>query len=263
VSRASEFAALHRRSEPFVLPNAFDVASALLLADAGFPAVATTSLGVTAAAGLVDGNGTGGRATRELARLLAPRLPVPVSIDAEGGYSDDPGEVADLAAELAGLGVAGINLEDGTMTGLRPAAVQAAIIAGVRAAAPSLFVNARTDTYWLSAGAPQHRLTETVSRLQAYADAGADGAFVPGLWDAQILDVIAARVHRPLNVLWRPGLDLAALGASGVARVSTGSGPYRRALAAAVATAVAARDGLAPPAADISYDDLIATLDGC
>jgi hypothetical protein len=83
---------------------------------------------------------------------------------------------------------------------------------------------------------------------------------VPGLDDLQAVDVITAQVHLPLNLLWRPGLDLARLGDCGVARVSTGSGPYRRALAAAVLTAIAARDGVPPPGQDLSYPDLVAAL---
>lgn len=166
------FAALHRSGEPFVLPNAWDVASALLLADAGFPAIGTTSLGVTAAAGLVDGQGTGRRVVAEVARQVVPRLSIPVTVDMEGGYSDDPGEVAALAAELASLGAAGINLEDGTAAGtLRPAAAQAAILRAVVAAAPGLFVNARTDTYWLHIGLQSGRRAETISRLLAYREA--------------------------------------------------------------------------------------------
>jgi 2-methylisocitrate lyase-like PEP mutase family enzyme len=186
---------------------------------------------------------------------------VPVSVDLEGGYSDDPAQVAALAAELAGAGVAGINLEDGTSSGeLRPAAAQADIIAAVAAAAPGLFINARTDTYWLGIGPEGGRLTETIGRLQAYADSGASGVFVPGLSDQQALAVLTAQVRLPVNVLWQPGLDLAGLGASGVARVSTGSGPYRRALAAGVATAIAARDGTRPPAEDVPYAGLIGLL---
>jgi 2-methylisocitrate lyase-like PEP mutase family enzyme len=261
MSRQHDFAALHRRGDPFLLPNAWDVASAVLLAEAGFPAVGTTSLGVTAAAGLIDGDGTGRAATVALARLITPRLAVPVTVDVEGGYSDDPAEVAGLAAGLADAGVAGINLEDVASGGqLRSVRHQEAILAAVTSAAPALFVNARTDTYWLRAGPEAGRLTETISRLRAYAGSGASGVFVPGLDDLQAVDVITAQVHLPLNLLWRPGLDLARLGDCGVARVSTGSGPYRRALAAAVLTAIAARDGVPPPGQDLPYPDLVAAL---
>jgi 2-methylisocitrate lyase-like PEP mutase family enzyme len=262
-ARSQAFAVLHRRGHPFVLPNAWDVASALLLADAGFPAVATTSLGVTAAAGLVDGTGTGRAATVALAASVIPRLPVPVTIDAEGGYSDDPAAVADLAAELASLGAAGINLEDVAATGeFRPLAAQAAIIGAVSAAAPGLFVNARTDIYWLQHGLPDGRLGETLLRLKAYADAGASGVFVPGLTELDEIEAVTGAVKLPLNLLWRPDLDLPRLAEAGVARISTGSAPYRRALAAGLATALAARDGREPPEPDMTYDALVALLRG-
>jgi 2-methylisocitrate lyase-like PEP mutase family enzyme len=260
MSRARDFAALHRPGEPFLLPNAWDVASAVLLAEAGFPAVGTTSLGVTAAAGLIDGEGTGRAAALALASIIAPRLAVPVTVDLEGGYSDDPAEVAALAAELASTGVAGINLEDVTGGQLRSIPDQAAIIKAVVAAAPDLFVDARTDLYWLRLGPESGRLAQAVDRLKAYADCGARGVFVPALYDLQAVEVVASQVWLPLNLLWRPGLDLAVLGGVGVARVSTGSGPYRRALSAAVATAVAARDGAPPPMQDLPYQDLVAAL---
>ena len=150
-----EFAALHHGERPFVLPNAWDVASGLLLQEAGFPAVATTSLGVNAVAGLPDASGGGRKAAMDLGRTLARRLRVPVTVDFEGGYSDDPAAVAALARDLADAGVAGLNLEDGLPGGgLRQAGDHAAVIAAVVAAAPGLFVNARTDTYWLQTPEP-------------------------------------------------------------------------------------------------------------
>jgi 2-methylisocitrate lyase-like PEP mutase family enzyme len=258
---AHQFAALHRPGHPFLLPNAWDVASALVLAKAGFPAVGTTSLGVTAAAGLVDGAGTGRAATLALAALIAPRLPVPVTVDIEGGYSDDPGAVAAFAAELADCGVAGMNLEDATPARqLRPAAEQAGIIRAVVRAAPGLFVNARTDTYWLSIGQQGERLGATIGRLHRYAEAGAHGVYVPALADLEAIEAVTMQVRLPLNLLWRPGADLAQLGSVGVARVSTGSAPYRRALATALATAIAARDGVQPAGAEVPYAELIELL---
>lgn len=254
MTHASAFAALHRPGHPFVLPNAWDVASALLLADAGFPAIGTTSLGVTAAAGLPDGAGAGAALTVDLAGHLTARLAVPLTVDIEGGYSDDPAAVADLAARLADLGVAGVNLEDGRTDGrLRPIDQHAAIVGAVRAAAPGLFVNARTDTYWLQVGAAGDRLDETIRRLIAYRDAGASGVFVPGLTDLAGIAALARTVALPLNVLWHPDVDLAGLAAAGVARVSTGSALYRHALAAALAVAGAARDGQRPSHTPIEY----------
>jgi 2-methylisocitrate lyase-like PEP mutase family enzyme len=262
-ARQRAFAALHRHGQPFLLPNAWDVASALLLADAGFPAVATTSLGVTAAAGFMDGTGTGRPATLALAAAVIPRLQVPVTIDAEGGYSDDPAAVAELAAELAGLGAAGINLEDVAASGeFRPPEAQAAIIGAVTAAAPGLFVNARTDIYWRQHGSADGRLAETLLRLKAYADAGASGVFVPGLTELGEIETVTGEVGLPLNLLWRPDLDLTRLAEAGVARISTGSAPYRRALAAGLATALAARDGREPPEPDLTYGELVRLLRG-
>ena len=209
MTHASVFAALHQRAHPFVLPNAWDVASALLLADAGFPAIGTTSLGITASAGLPDGAGAGAALTIALAGQLVPRLSVPLTVDLEGGYADDPARVAALAAELADLGVAGINLEDGRPDGrLRPLDEHAAIIGAVVSAAPGLFVNARTDTYWLRVGPEHTRLGETVRRLNAYRDAGAAGVFVPGLSDLADIATVTETVPLPLNILWQPDVDL-------------------------------------------------------
>jgi 2-methylisocitrate lyase-like PEP mutase family enzyme len=185
-----------------------------------------------------------------------------VTVDLEGGYSDDPASVAELAAELASLGIAGINLEDaGTGGDLRPPTHQVSILRAVVAAAPDLFVNARTDTYWLRIGPESGRLAETMRRLLAYQDAGARGVFVPAVTDMAEIEAITSQVRAPLNLLWRPGLDMAQLAGAGVARVSTGSAPYRRALAAALATAVAARDGGLPPDPEVGYGRVVALLE--
>jgi 2-methylisocitrate lyase-like PEP mutase family enzyme len=261
VTGRQAFAALHRPGSPFLLPNAWDVASAVLLADAGFPAIGTTSLGVTAAAGEIDGSGTGRDLTMAMARAILPRLAVPVTVDAEGGYSEDPSAVADLAAELADLGAVGINLEDARGGGvLRSPAEHAAIIRAVVAAAPGLFVNARTDVFWLQAGPAGGRLEAATARSLAYQEAGASGVFVPALTELADIAVLARRIQLPLNVLWQPGTTLAQLGDAGVARVSTGSALYRRALAAAVAAAVAAQQDRPPHGADLRYDGLLYAL---
>ena len=172
------FSALHHTGTPLLLPNAWDHASAVALAQQGFPAIGTTSLAVAAAAGVADGTA----ATRAETLLLARRLgygPYLLSVDAEGGFSDDPEEVGEFARGLAAAGAVGINLEDGRGDGtLTPVAVHAAKVAAVKAAVPDLFVNARTDTYWLGGWE-----AETSRRLDAYRQAGADGVFVPGLSD--------------------------------------------------------------------------------
>jgi 2-methylisocitrate lyase-like PEP mutase family enzyme len=235
----TEFRALHRPGRPFVLPNAWDVASAAALARAGFRAIGTTSLGVAAAAGIRDGEGASKTETLALVGRLAS-VDCLLTVDIEGGFSDDPAEVAALVGGLAELGVVGVNIEDGRADGtLRPVHLHASIIAAVKRVVPEMFVNARTDTWWLRVA--QDR---TAERLAAYADAGADGVFVPGLSEPSRIAAVVAAVDRPLNVLYpASGPSLRQLADAGVARVSTGSLLFRVGLQASVDAALAAREG--------------------
>ncbi|GGJ21478.1 isocitrate lyase/PEP mutase family protein [Streptomyces brasiliensis] len=231
------FAGLHHRwGRPLFLPNAWDHASAAALAARGFAAVGTTSLGVAAATGLPDG----AAATRDQTLQLALTLgsgPFLLSVDAESGFSDEPKEVAEFARELWAVGAVGINLEDG----LGPADLHAAKIAAVKSAVPGLFVNARTDTYWLGDG------QGTLKRLDAYQQAGADGVFVPGLTDPARITALVRHLEVPLNVLYSPdGPALPELAALGVRRVSLGSLLYRRALGAALDAVEGILDGRTP-----------------
>ncbi|AOR31402.1 phosphonomutase [Streptomyces fodineus] len=233
------FAGLHHRpGEPLLLPNAWDHASAAALAARGFPAIGTTSLAAAAAAGLPDGAG----ATREQTLALALTLgsePWFLSVDAEDGFSPEPGEVAELARELWTMGVAGINLEDG----LGPVDRHAAKIAAAKAAVPGLFVNARTDTHWSGDGDER----DTLRRLDAYQQAGADGVFVPGLTDPERIAGLVRHLDVPLNILYSPaGPTLAQLAGLGVRRVSLGSLLYRRALGAALDAVADIAAGRAP-----------------
>ncbi|MCO1595022.1 isocitrate lyase/phosphoenolpyruvate mutase family protein [Micromonospora sp. RHAY321] len=259
IDRRAAFRALHHASRPLLLPNAWDHASAAALAAHGHPAIGTTSLGVAASAGQPDGVAATGAETMALTGRLA-RLPVLLTVDVEAGFSDDPAEVAGYVAELAGLGAVGINLEDGRADGsLADPEGIADKIAAVKAAVPDLFVNARTDTWWLGVAEP---LPQTLARARAYRAAGADGIFVPGTVDLATVRVLAERVDAPLNVLYQPGgPGLDELGRAGAARVSTGSLLFRAALAAAVATADAVRaDGFAAPAELPSYAEVQALV---
>ncbi|GAA3958834.1 isocitrate lyase/phosphoenolpyruvate mutase family protein [Streptomyces marokkonensis] len=254
------FAELHRAGEPLLLPCAWDHASALGLAGQGFRAIGTTSLGVAAAGGLPDG----ASATRDETLRLALTLgsaPFLLTVDAEDGYSDDPDEVGELARQLVAVGAVGINLEDA----LGPADRHAAKIAAARAAAPGLFVNARTDTYWLGDdhgdgdgdGEGAGRFTETMRRLDAYREADADGVFVPGLTDPGRIAALAAHFDVPLNVLYSPtGPAFRHLADLGVRRVSLGSLLYRRALGAALETAAEIVAGRAPGGTTPTYDEV-------
>jgi 2-methylisocitrate lyase-like PEP mutase family enzyme len=249
------FRELHHQERPLVLPNAWDHASAAALAARGFAAVGTTSLGVAAAAGKPDGTGATRDDTVDLARRLR-RLPCLVSVDIEGGFSERPDEVADLVAQLAGLGVAGVNIEDGRPDGtLAPIDDQCSVIGEVHLRVPEMFVNARTDTHWQRRATPA-ALEEALRRVREYADAGADGVFVPGVTGDAAIGALAEMAGVPLNVLFAPGLDLRRLAALGVRRVSTGSLLFRAALTAAVETAAAVAAGGQPAKGLLSYVDV-------
>lgn len=244
----SEFADLHQPGRPLFLPNAWDFASAAELLRAGYTTIGTTSLGVAAAAGKPDSQSAAAEETLAITKLLA-RLPIRLSVDMEAGFSDDPAEVAELAKELAAAGAVGVNVEDGRADlTLDDPARHSAKIAAVKAAVPDLFVNARTDTFWLSDHSAPPPVDETVSRAKTYVDAGADGIFVPGAADIPTVTTLTSAIRSPLNVLYLSGRHtFAELAEAGVARVSTGSLLFRTALGAAIETAKAAHEGTVPP----------------
>ncbi|MFJ8041075.1 isocitrate lyase/phosphoenolpyruvate mutase family protein [Kitasatospora sp. NPDC096147] len=220
--KATAFRALHVPGRPLVLPNAWDVASALLVARAGAQAVATTSAGVAWSLGEPDG----GRLDRErglaaIARITSA-VDLPVTADIERGFAEEPDGVYRTVTGVLEAGAVGINLEDG----LRPVAEQVARIAAARAAADAagipLYLNARIDTHRLPDDGA--RPAETVRRALAYAAAGADGVFVLSPLDADRLRALVEAVAVPVNVLIGPGTPtVAEYAAAGAARVSAGS----------------------------------------
>jgi 2-methylisocitrate lyase-like PEP mutase family enzyme len=250
---SAAFRDLHRPGEPLLLPNAWDFASAAALVAAGFPAIGTTSLGVAAASGVPDGHGAARAETVAIAARLG-RLPCLLTVDIESGFSDDPGEVAALAEEVAAAGAVGVNLEDGQPGGTLASPDQhARLIAAIKARVPYLFVNARTDVAWLALGKPA-AIDQILARARAYRDAGADGIFVPGLAADADVEAVATAVELPLNVLFLPAQHtLARLAELGVARVSTGSLLFRVALGATVAAARAVAAGGPLPAEPPTY----------
>lgn len=246
------FADLHHSEKPLLLPNAWDVATALAFADAGYPAIGTTSMGIAASTGHPDGRGASQDATARLAEALET-VHAFISIDIEDGYADDPEQVASFIDPLP---VAGINIEDSSHDQLLDPRHLADKVAAIKARRPDVFVNARVDTYWLNQDAD---IDTTVHRANTYLIAGADGIFVPGATDHDTLRTLAAAINAPLNVLAVPGTSLTELGKLGVRRVSTGSLPYRTAIQAALDTARAVREGsaLAP---SVPYSQLQASL---
>ncbi len=224
--RTTRFRRLHDRAAGriLVLPNAWDAMSARVIEQAGATAVATTSAGVSWALGRPDGHG----ATREdvlaVVRRIVGAVTVPVTADVEGGYDD----LAATVRAVIAAGASGINLEDSPGRNDSPLlepAEQVARIAAARAAAEDsgLFINARTDVYLLQVGAESGRVEETVRRAKSYAEAGADGLFVPGLVEPEAIRRIAAAVSLPLNIMAHAGApSTGELAKLGVARVSVG-----------------------------------------
>jgi 2-methylisocitrate lyase-like PEP mutase family enzyme len=237
-SKANDFRTMHRGGKILVLPNAWDVASARVFEDAGFPAIATTSAGIAFSLGYPDGQ----KISREemLARItrIARAVKVPVTADVEAGYGDKPQDAARTACALIEAGVVGMNLEDATNDPQQPLVdlnLQLEKIHAVREAAMKsgtlLVLNARTDTYLARVGEPELRYLEAIKRLMAYRDAGADCVFVPGVSESRTIEQLVKDVQCPLNILGGPGSpSVPELEKLGVARVSVGSAPMRATL---------------------------------
>ncbi|MGO2038179.1 MAG: isocitrate lyase/PEP mutase family protein [Brevibacterium sp.] len=229
-----EFHRLHIPGDPFLLPCAWDVASAQLFAEAGHRAIGTTSLGVAAGIGAADEDRESLSAMADLLARLRTALPGRLlSCDFEDGYSDDPGTVVEtLQQRFSASGellIDGINIEDSARGRLADPEVLAEKIPPLKAAFPGLFVNARIDTYWVG----QDNLGEVLHRIRVYADSGADGIFVPGDLDLATIESIVTASPLPVNVLASPRFSRTRLAEVGVARISTGSLLYRAALSAA------------------------------
>lgn len=226
-SRSERFASLHQGGDPLLLPNAWDVASAVAIAAAGARAIATTSAGVAWSLGVPDAGDLGADRAAEVIGRIAGAVDVPVSADIEAGYGYSPDAVARTVAAVTQAGAVGVNLEDRRDAGgLYDIAVQADRIAAARAAADDVpvWINARTDVF-LSGAYPvtSDGVAEALKRATAYAEAGADSLFVPGL---TALDAIAELVAGPLPVavMAGPGApSVAEFTAVGVVRVSLGS----------------------------------------
>lgn len=237
-SKAEAFRAMHANPGPVVLINAWDVASARIIAELGFPAIATTSAGIAFAKGFPDGQKIPREEMIAAVAQIAGAIEAPVTADAEAGYGDTPEGAAATARNLIAAGAVGMNFEDATGDINHPLAemdLQLERIHAIRQAAKELDVplvlNARTDVYLLQVGDPATRYDEARKRLHAYRDAGADCVFVPGVRDPQTIGRLVSDLACPINILAVPGSpSVGELAALGVKRVSLGSGPMRSAL---------------------------------
>ncbi|MGW3467102.1 isocitrate lyase/PEP mutase family protein [Saccharopolyspora sp. NPDC000995] len=237
--KAKIFNSLHAERAPLVLPNAWDSASARLVEDAGATAVATTSAGVAWSLGAADGNALDRSLAIELIARVAAAVDLPVTADIESGFAENPDGVGETIRLVLDAGAIGVNIEDGVGASLRPVDEQVARIAAARAAADAaqipLFINARTDPFLRPVhDDPAERLRDAIARAAAYAEAGADGIFVPGTTDVAVLSELATNIQRPLNVLAGPGAPtVAELAEAGAARISLGAAVAQAAYAVA------------------------------
>jgi 2-methylisocitrate lyase-like PEP mutase family enzyme len=247
--RARIFRELHERPGIFIMPNPWDAGTAKLLASAGFEALATTSLGMASALGRVDGTLAVSR--EELianCRAIASATDLPVNADLENGYSDDPREAAEIIRLAADAGVVGGSMEDASGDPSRPiydfnlAVERVAAAAEVARALPFPFtLTARAENFLH--GRPD--LDDTIRRLQAFAAAGADALYAPGLRDLDTIRQVVAAVNKPLNVLItavEPGVTARHLAEAGVKRISVGGALSRLAYAAVRDAATEMRD---------------------
>ena len=255
-----------------VLPNAWDAGSAAVIAAAGAPAIATTSGGVSWSLGFRDGQHAGRPAMLEAARRIAAAVSVPVSFDAEGGYGEAPEAVAETVRGLVAAGVVGANLEDSLTPGgpLFDVEAQAARLAAGRKAAgeaglPDFVINARTDVFLFGIGAPEGRLADVLTRAKAYAEAGADGLFVPGLLDLEVLRELCAASPLPVNAMAGDGgPSVAELATAGVRRISVGTGLAQVAYTAArdAAARILGEGGFGGLGGALGYGDIDGLMQG-
>lgn len=216
-----------RALDPLVLPNVWDAGSAVLVVAAGAKAVATTSGGVAWSLGKPDGQVVTRDEMIEQVRRIAAVVDVPVTADIEGGYDD----VRETIEQVVAAGAVGVNLEDSTAPGgpLFSAEEQVERIIAARAGAtaaglPELLINVRTDVFLFGIGPEEGRLSDVLDRAKAYADAGADGLFVPGLTDLAVVAELTAQSPLPVNVMAGPGAPpVADFLAHGVRRISIGT----------------------------------------
>ena len=222
-----DFKCMHQQAKLLFLPNAWDVLSAVVLEQAGFKAIGTTSYGVAHAMGFEDGQNIEFDDLLTLVKKILSAVKVPVTVDIESGYSDDIRLITENVLKLANLGACGINLEDSLKDdepGLNDKEKQCALFKSIRGSLNSngyrdFFINARIDTYLQK----QNPFNETIERALDYINSGADGIFVPGLSEFDEIESVVNAISAPLNVMSLPGLtDSNQLNKLGVKRFSIG-----------------------------------------
>jgi 2-methylisocitrate lyase-like PEP mutase family enzyme len=233
--KAELFRALHVPGKPLILFNVWDAGSAKAVAAGGAKAIATSSWSVANANGFTDGENIPFVLAVDNLRRIVRATNLPVTFDLESGYGDAPEAVGEAISLVIDAEAVGCNLEDSFPANgkLRETLAQVNRIRRARQTADAadvrLFINARTDVFF-QRGSEQHNdamLVEAINRARAYADAGADGLFVPGLSDIRLIARLAEASSLPLNIMVGAATSsVRALAGHGVARVSHGPSPY-------------------------------------
>ena len=230
-SKFETFAALHVPGDPVVLYNIWDVGSALAVVAAGAKALATGSHPVADANGWPDGQQVPIDFALANAKRIVDAVEIPLTVDFEGAYSDDPQEGGANVAKLKAAGAVGCNFEDQVIggEGVHPLDIQARRISAIReAVGADFFINARTDLFLKTQTYDDPLIAQVVERGKAFADAGASGFFVPRLADPKQIERVVREVPLPLNVIAFPGApEKSAWAKAGVARISHGPFPHR------------------------------------
>jgi 2-methylisocitrate lyase-like PEP mutase family enzyme len=234
-SKFETFAALHVPGDPVILYNIWDVGSALAVVAAGARALATGSHPVADANGWPDGQKVPLDFALANARRIVEAVELPLTVDFESGYSDDPEAGAANVARLKVTGAVGCNFEDQVIggDGLHPLELQVKRIAAIRkAVGEDFYINARTDLFLKTQTYDDALIDRVVERGKAFADAGASGFFVPRLSDPTQIERVVREVPLPLNVIAFPGApDKKVWADAGVARISHGPFPHRALMA--------------------------------
>lgn len=228
--RADRFRVLHRREKLLVLPNAWDVPSARIFEEAGFPAVATSSATLAASVGYTDGEKIPKDELFSIVRKIAGALAVPLSVDIEGGYGRTIPALKDTIRRLVDAGAVGLNIEDTVRSEgreLRSVKDQTARLRAIRevsdAAGVPVVINARTDAYLVSPGEESARLEAAIRRGNLFGEAGADCLYPMGVGSPDAIRTYVASVNLPINVMVRKGLPpIRELERLGVRRLSLG-----------------------------------------
>jgi 2-methylisocitrate lyase-like PEP mutase family enzyme len=241
--KAEQFLKYHHDEEILVLLNSWDTGSSKLIEACGYKAIATTSMGVAASFGYPDCQIIQLSEMLEVIKGIVNGVKAPVTVDIEAGYGNNINEIIDSVKKIIATGVAGVNIEDSI--DLSPKLIDemefCERISAIRELSDSLgfhlVINARTDSFYVSSGSPQEKLSESIKRGNKYREAGADCIFVQPVWEKEIISTLVKEINAPINILANPTIgagvtpSIRELQDLGVARVSLGSSLMKATLA--------------------------------